>query len=219
MELTLYWIHLPEHTEEHLEGYVGITMDFDRRMAEHSKKAPNDHFQNAINKYGWDNLIKEKVVSGPADDIIDLEKVFRPSKEIGWNCEPGGGLPPNHTGVKRSQEFCERIAQQNREWVRSDTTKQKISQSKLGKVLTEEHKKRLSEVNTGKQVTDETKQKLRDAKLGKPGILHSEEAKQKIGEAQRGKKRSEETKRKISEANKVRWSKKKEVTNGPESFV
>ena len=49
--MILYWIRCEEHHDIHSQGYVGISEDFDRRMMDHKRKAPNAYFQNAINKY------------------------------------------------------------------------------------------------------------------------------------------------------------------------
>ena len=58
----VYWIHCSNHTDIFTQGYVGVTKRFERRIWEHLKLNGNTYLKNAINKYGWDNLIKEKII-------------------------------------------------------------------------------------------------------------------------------------------------------------
>lgn len=106
---TLYWIHLPEHTNITTQGYVGITNNFNKRMIKHKSANENPHLYNAIKKYGWDNLIKQQMVISTKDYIVDLEKKLRSADHIGWNIAPGGGIPPNPTGKKRTQEHIDKM--------------------------------------------------------------------------------------------------------------
>jgi len=90
----IYWIHLTEHNNKYTEGYIGITSNFKRRMQAHSElKRKNNHFKNAIRKYGWDNLEKEILKSNiTLDEALKLEELYRPSQNIGWNSQQGGKL-------------------------------------------------------------------------------------------------------------------------------
>jgi hypothetical protein len=49
---------------------------------------------NAINKYGWDNLLKEILIVGSEEYCYDLESKIRSSEKIGWNIAAGGHKPP-----------------------------------------------------------------------------------------------------------------------------
>ena len=90
----VYWIHTPEHTNIFEQGYVGVSNRFERRIWEHLKVSGNAHLKNAINKYGWDNLVKEKVIIADESYCLDMETKFRPKESIGWNIVMGGGMPP-----------------------------------------------------------------------------------------------------------------------------
>lgn len=89
----LYWIRLEEHTDIYSQGYVGITHNYKERMRQHKKNKKENHFFNAIKKYGWDNLTKTVVVDGlNIEDALALERSYRPSSSIGWNSQQGGNL-------------------------------------------------------------------------------------------------------------------------------
>jgi group I intron endonuclease len=60
--------------------YIGRTNDFNKRMADHKrnafvKKLPNTLYK-AINKYGWDNMIKEIICEVDAAQSSKLEEEF-----------------------------------------------------------------------------------------------------------------------------------------------
>jgi hypothetical protein len=82
------------------EGYVGVSENVEKRWKEHLLFTKNQHLKNAINKYGWDNLIKEVVLIGEEEYCYDLEAKIRPTKKIGWNIAEGGAKPPTQWGNK-----------------------------------------------------------------------------------------------------------------------
>jgi hypothetical protein len=88
----VYWVRLKEHTDITINGYVGVAISFDERMARHLLVTTklDCHFSSAIIKYGWDNLIKEIVFEGSQEDCFKKEIELRPSFQIGWNEAPGG---------------------------------------------------------------------------------------------------------------------------------
>lgn len=89
----VYWAHLPEHTDNKTQGYVGFATFFPQRKAKHyynaaTKADSNTHFYNALNKYStiiWDILFE-----GPIEECVALEYQLRPDSNIGWNIIPGG---------------------------------------------------------------------------------------------------------------------------------
>lgn len=95
----LYWIRLPEHTDPNTEGYIGVTAKFDYRLSCHLKEAinhthKNPHLSYAINKYGWENLIKEVLLIDTETACYAKETALRPAVGIGWNIAPGGHRGP-----------------------------------------------------------------------------------------------------------------------------
>jgi len=143
---TVYWIHSVEHTNYFQEGYVGITCDFSNRMSRHKRDNRNPILRNAINKHKWDNLQKTILLKKcTKKEAINLEINLRPTREIGWNIEKGGGLPPEITDEKRLQ----------------------ISLQHKGKKLSDKHKEILLNVHRGSIRSEEVKEKLKQSKLGK----------------------------------------------------
>ena len=103
----LYWIRLEDHTDIYTQGYVGITLNFKERMRAHKKNKIRNHFTNAKLKYGWDNLIKQKIVSEISlEDALFLERLYRPNASIGWNSQQGGnlGVEPDWYSIKENAD-------------------------------------------------------------------------------------------------------------------
>jgi group I intron endonuclease len=95
---SVYWIHQTSHTDIFSQGYVGVSNDFDRRIRHHKTKPQNAHLANAINKYGWDSLVKKVVLIAEDTYCYDIEAKLRPTDKLGWNIVKGGGMPPSSKG-------------------------------------------------------------------------------------------------------------------------
>jgi len=108
----VYWIHHPDHTDIFSQGYVGVSNNFNNRLKAHKRRTGERslHFQNAIKKYGWDNLIKTQLVIGGSNYCYLLENKLRPKQDIGWNIQPGGDRNASVKGKKRSKETCKKIS-------------------------------------------------------------------------------------------------------------
>jgi hypothetical protein len=82
------------------EGYVGVSKNAENRWkyghhwAFKQGRHDNPILVNAVNKYGWDNLIKQVVLIADEDYCYDIESKLRPSEHIGWNINVGGTKPP-----------------------------------------------------------------------------------------------------------------------------
>jgi hypothetical protein len=180
----VYWVHRPEHTDILRQGYVGISKRFERRIWEHLKLTQNRYLKNAINKYGWDNLVKEKVLIGKEDYCLEIESKLRPADKIGWNLVKGGNKPP--------------ITRWN-----AGTKGLTIAWNK-GKEWSDEAKEKISKGVTKLWQDPEYRQHMSDAHKGKPshmaGKKHSAETIEKIRLAKIGKKHSVETREKMSKS-------------------
>ena len=89
MEYTVYWYKLPHHTNPYIEGYIGITNNMQRRNNEHLRNTKFSHFTNALKLY--DNIIYEILNENiNIDEASDIEYLYRPSTNIGWNSAIGG---------------------------------------------------------------------------------------------------------------------------------
>ncbi len=126
----VYWIHLPNHTNPKLEGYIGIATNLQTRWSVHRHNAANGktdtpHLSNAINLYG-DSIIWESIFTGPYEGCMQLEEYFRPTSHIGWNISIGGAKPPM-TGRTHTAESKVRMSKpKSTAWKRTEAIDSKI---------------------------------------------------------------------------------------------
>ena len=164
-EYLIYWIHNDSETDIKTQGYVGITKNLKIRMRDHSSKVNFLEGRTVdIFLYGEKNYCKE------------IEYQLRPKKYIGLNIAAGGGIPPDATGIKRSEKTKLLMSQNNvgfRGRKHTYETKRKMSESRkgFGKPHTEETKNKLSEIARKRKFNPMT------------GRKHTEDAKSKISEA------------------------------------
>ena len=78
-----------------LEGYIGITSDFDTRIQTHSKYTKYAHIKNRIDSGAIATILYENLTKEQAEN---LELVHRPEENIGWNIAKGGNIPPSRKG-------------------------------------------------------------------------------------------------------------------------
>lgn len=147
-----------KHTSPSNKVYIGITNRSPKlRWNYGNGYAHSPHFQNAINKYGWDNIKHEILFTGltkeeaEAKEVELIAKYKSTQREYGYNCDSGGGVRKHHT----------------------EETKEKIRQAHLGMKYDEEFCKKQSILKKGNKNM-----------LGKK---HSEESRRKMSEAQKGK--------------------------------
>jgi group I intron endonuclease len=186
----VYWVHRPEHTDILRQGYVGISKRFERRIWEHLKLTQNRYLKNAINKYGWNNLVKEKVLIGKEDYCLEIEAKLRPADKIGWNLVKGGNKPP----VNRWNAGTKGLMTS---WLKGkslpEEIKQKVSVGVKKLWQDPEYRQHMSDVHkgkpspmAGKKHSPETIEHLRLVKIGKPsgkkGMKMSQEHNDKMKE-------------------------------------
>lgn len=78
-----------------LEGYIGITSDFDTRIKTHSRYTKYAHIKNRIDSGAIATIIYENLSKEQAEN---LERLHRPEENIGWNIAKGGNIPPSRKG-------------------------------------------------------------------------------------------------------------------------
>ena len=177
----VYWIHLPNHSDVTIDGYVGIATNFEQRMFAHkscAKTGKNQTLYNAIRKHGWENIIKEIILIADENYCFEIEKKLRPSERIGWNIAVGGGeITGSHLkGIKQSEQHI---------FNRSQALIGRVSGMK-GKFHSTEARDKVRQAHLGKIMPDECKKKIAISKY-KPlmvnGIVYSswQEASQKTG--------------------------------------
>jgi group I intron endonuclease len=167
-----------KHTSPYGKVYIGMTCQEPTKRWKYGWGYKNNqHFDSAIQKYGWNNFEHEILYTDLTQDQASvkeqelIEKYQSNNPEFGYNISSGGyggreGVPQN------------------------DEAKRKISEANKGRLLGEKNHlygvRKYREENPfyGKHHTEETKEKL--SKIHK-GTKHTEEAKQKISKSMYGK--------------------------------
>ena len=95
----IYWIKLEDHKDMTEEGYIGVSLDAERRFRQHISEMKNGGhtntiLQRALYKYGEDKIKMQLVLEGDEDYCYLMEAKLRPEKLIGWNIAIGGNKPP-----------------------------------------------------------------------------------------------------------------------------
>lgn len=162
----VYWYRLATHTDPYTEGYVGVTNQPQIRHRSHVKglKGCGKILHNAFKKYGAEAIQRMVLHTVPKEEAYTLENHYRPQPNIGWNIAAGGGLPPDTTGRKDSQEVCQKRAESVRrtkagkhypsvfKGVKDRYTKEQralIGSYHKGKTISDAHKKAITEKNSG----------------------------------------------------------------------
>lgn len=126
------------HTAPNGKVYVGMTgRNPLKRWAGGAGYFQNEHFSNAIKKYGWGNIRHEIVADGLSkEDACELERSliakFRSNLcEYGYNRSIGGDAP--NLGSVRSQASREKTSRANKGRVLSAESRKHISEGKKGR--------------------------------------------------------------------------------------
>ena len=152
MSSVVYWIHHPEHTDMFLQGYIGVSKDLKRRFNNHAKRSDNPHLKNAINKYGWDNLIKQIILVADNAYCFMIEKSLRSNDNIGWNIVKGGGNPPIslwNKGIPCLQKVKDAVRKANTGRIHTEEEKEKRIKGLIGRPMSDKNKEalRISNIN------------------------------------------------------------------------
>lgn len=132
-----------------------------------SKYKSNEHFTNAINKYGWDNFEHDIIATGltlqEANSLESelIESLHTMNPKFGYNKKMGG-----NNGFM------------------SEETKARMSAAQLGKKKPDDFGAKISLAKTGHLVSEETRKILREKCSG---WHHTEEERRKISEKNTGK--------------------------------
>lgn len=195
--------------------YIGITCRVPRYRWNNGNGYPhNAYFNNAIQRYGWDNFKHEILLEGLTKEQAELaEQLFigyyhSNEREFGYNIESGGNANGKH-----SAETKQKIGNGNRGKVVSAQTRARMSKAQKGHKVSQETREKLSKINTGKRHTEATKQKIAEKLRGEKSYMYgthlSDERKAYLSKINSGKNHPrygqpcpEKTKKKISNAHK-----------------
>jgi len=153
---SVYWIRHTNHKDPYLEGYIGLTNNYERRIKEHFSIKYDNILTKAIKKYNNDLVHEILYCDLSEDEAKKIEKKYRPKMRIGWNIMSGGNIPPNNKGKKRP-----------------DMSKRMIGKNNpfYGKKHSDEYKRKVSIRMSGEK----------NPFYGKKRPKHSEKMKKKIG--------------------------------------
>ncbi len=165
-----------KHTAPNGKVYIGITSRTTKERWRNNGTGyhHNEHWKNAIKKYGWENIKHEILFTDLTKEQaeqkeIELIYLYKSNqREYGYNIATGGRV--------------------NRGFSLNEETKKKIS------ITLKTYFANNKNVNYGKHLSEETKQKLRECNLGKK---LSEETKQKISKANKGKEKPSKFKEEV----------------------
>ena len=139
--------------------YIGSSVNIKRRWRQHRNclkwnTHPNNHLQNAWNKYGESNF--DFIILKETTD----EKLLTEEQQYLDNIRNG-----------KQENECYNLSYIAGKIEMTESTRQKISKSSIGKVMSKEARRKNSEAQKGKIVSEETKRKIREALTGKPHPL------------------------------------------------
>ena len=168
--------------------YVGITrLNPKKRWCGGSGYKSNEHFTNAIQKYGWGNIEHKIMANWCTKEYAQLleRKLIQSYKTMnnlyGYNKTSGG-----EEHKKLSSESRKKISEANKgkcAWNKGLKFKQELTneEENMKKMIKErnvkEGHKKISLRLKGRKISEEHKEKLREAKLG---TTHSKHTKEKL---------------------------------------
>lgn len=102
----VYWIHNTHMTDPSTQGYVGVTNNLQRRVANHLSRLKNEHHENVHFQRAYnldDDLLVDIIFEGSETECYLKEQQLRPSRDIGWNINVGGTKPPTKVGNQHAK--------------------------------------------------------------------------------------------------------------------
>ena len=143
--------------------YIGITCKKpERRWANGAGYKPNQHFWNAIQKYGWDGFSHEILLHGLSREEacakeIEFISLYGSCGLNGYNLTAGGD---GSNGWKMTEEQKAKISASHKGKKRPPHIGEIVRARSLGKKPSAETRAKMSKAQTGRRHTEETKQKL-----------------------------------------------------------
>ena len=173
----VYWIHLDSHLSWK-DGYIGVSIDPDRRFNEHQNPKQKFKLHEEIEKYK-DHIRYDIIYCGLEKSCYSIEKELRPTSYVGWNESAGGigGTSSLLKGIKKSYPAHNK-----------------------GKPMSDDQKAKLRAIMLGRPSPNRGRKIGPSPKKGKPGIPHSKETKEKMRQAMLGKTCSAQTREKIRQS-------------------
>lgn len=102
----VYWIHTTNMTDPTVDGYIGVTNNIKRRIANHFSRLRNECHDNQRFQRAYlidDGLIVDIIYEGLEADCYNKELELRPHRNVGWNINEGGSRPPKQLGNQNAK--------------------------------------------------------------------------------------------------------------------
>ena len=79
MSFVVYWIREASHTDMMSQGYIGVSGNVKQRFASHMgmENGTNAHLRHAIEKHGWDNMVKSVLLMAGKDYCILFQTILQ----------------------------------------------------------------------------------------------------------------------------------------------
>ena len=187
MSFVVYWIRKASHTDIMSQGYVGVSGNVQKRFAAHRnmENGTNAYLRHAIQKHGWDNMVKSVLLMADKEYCLDIERKLRPADKLGWNLTTGGGYPPTMSGPQPHLRG-KPAWNKGKTGVFSKETLERMSKVRLG----------VSPANKGVPLSAEARKKLSEALKGRvsprKGVKLPQELVDRVSAKNRGRVQSAE---------------------------
>lgn len=153
----VYWLHRPCHSDMMSEGYIGISINPDKRFKSHIKEAGRSSSKqhalyNAMRKY--DDFIFTIICKSDKEYCYELERKLRPTKNIGLNHAAGGLIiSDERLNYSFNQDIRKKISEGvKRANAENPDIVERQRMAKLGKTLSDLHKRKIGASHKGKQL-------------------------------------------------------------------
>lgn len=158
------------HSFPNNKVYIGITKQrVDKRWQNGAGYMHNKRMQNAIKKYGWDNIrheiLSQNLTKEEAEylEIKLISEYQSNSSEFGYNIASGGFAPELSDETKRKiseSKIGDKNPMYGKHLIKSESTRKKLSEANKGRKISDAQKERIRESNRCRVVSEETRAKI-----------------------------------------------------------
>lgn len=198
-----YWVYV--HTCPNGKKYVGCTTKVkpEYRWVE-GRGYRGRLFEEAIRKYGWDNITHEVFEVDNKEEMyrkeIELISFYHSNDpEYGYNSSIGG--EKGALGCIMSEEARKHVSEGHKKKWTDPEYRRKQFEAHKGQIRSEETKRRIAEANKGKTRSEEAKRHLSEVQKKK---WSDPEVRKKMSESLKGRTFSEKARKHMAEAAKNR---------------
>ena len=198
---SVYWVHHPDHSDMLTQGYIGVSKNVKTRFSNHKNSPSNEHLKRAIEKYGWDTLVKKVLLIADEAYCLMIEAKLRAADQIGWNVVAGGGMPPSALGKvfgPMSKETKAKVSASKKGHRHTPEVEALVTQNLIVHGANTRFQKGHTSWKKGKPILPHVLEALKEANIGRK---FTDEHKEKIGSASLGRKMTEHTKAQLKLAN------------------